>query len=361
MNRLKGFKKGTCMVTEPPNGKKNGNSLNEFKGRLKHTFLNRTILLFLLLSMVMASIVLANQQNLINIPQAIMEYVELVITILLSYALASVAARLTVNSIIDFFGDTFEPEQKILLTKAYIGLLYSIATVFIFVQLGITVQNIAIFFGLIATGFAFAIRDVILSYIAWFILLTKKPFKIGDYINVEGVEGLVKHIGMFYVLLDDSPETYEDFYKVPNKIFLEKPIHNYGRSRFSSEFDLYLKNMPADMAKMSLDLDGLLERMSGEIGKTVSTRVTLRLDSDKEGMKIRVYYKCTYKERNMIRDRVLRVMFREIHKSSRQQPDTDDTYIGKGNPEHVTIKMENTQNQNDPLPLDPGRDQRTFS
>lgn len=312
------------MLMEPPNGKKNGALLNDFTGRLKHTFLNRTILLFLFLSAVMAVILFANQQDLIRIPQAIMEYVELVITIFLSYALASVVARLTVNNIINFFGDAFEPEQKILLTKAYIGLLYSIATVFIFVQLGITVQNLAIFFGLIATGFAFAIRDVILSYIAWFILLTKKPFKIGDHIEIEGVEGLVKHIGMFYVLLDDSPETYEDFYKIPNKMFLEKPIHNYGKNRFGSEFDLYLEKMPMDIGKVLPDLDGLLERIADEASKTVSTRVTLRMDSDKDGMKIKVYYRSTYKERDIIRDRVLRVMFREIHTLSKKQPITDD-------------------------------------
>lgn len=313
------------MVTEPPRGKKNGKTLNEFTGRLKHTFLNRTILLFAFLSLVMASILFANQRNLINIPQPIMEYVELIITILLSYALTSVAARLTVNKIVSFLGDTFEPEQKILLTKAYIGLLYSIATAFVFVQLGIKVQDIAIFFGLIATGFAFAIRDVILSYIAWFILLTKKPFKIGDYISIEGVEGLVKHIGMFYVLLDDSPETYEDFFKIPNKIFLEKPIHNYGKNRFSSEFDLYLKKMPVNLDGVSMDLDALLGGLSEEISKAVSTRVMMMLDSDKEGVKIRVYYKSTYKDRDMIRDRVLRMMFREFHNLSKQNKDEDNS------------------------------------
>ncbi|MDK2911369.1 MAG: MscS family rane protein [Methanolobus sp.] len=313
------------MVTEPPNGKKNGKTLNEFTGRLKHTFLNRTILMFVFLSLVMASIVFANQRSLINIPQPIMEYVELIITILVSYTLTSVVARLTVNRIVNFLGDTFEPEQKILLTKAYIGLLYSIATAFVFVQLGITIQNIAIFFGLIATGFAFAIRDVILSYIAWFILLTKKPFKIGDYISIEGVEGLVKHIGMFYVLLDDSPETYEDFFKVPNKIFLEKPIRNYGKNRFSNEFDLYLKKMPVNLDEVSPDLDGLLEKLSQEVSKAVSTRVTMMLDSDKEGMKIRIYYKSTYKDRDLIKDRVLRLMFREFHSISKQNKDDDDS------------------------------------
>lgn len=300
------------MAKEPFSEKLNSKSFTQFTGKLKHTFLNRAILLFLFLIMMVASVVYANQQNMVSIPPVVIDNLFLAMTILISYALASIVARLTVNRIMDVFGETFEPEQRILLSKAYIGLLYSIATVYVFTRLGIEFQDIALFLGLIATGFAFAIRDVILSYISWFILLTKKPFKIGDYIYVEGIEGLVKHIGMFYVLLDDSPETYEDYYKIPNKVFLEKPIHNYGKGKFASVFDLYLKKMPIDISNMSLDLSTLLDDLNAEIAQTFSTKVTLRLDSDKEGMKIRAHYWCSYQEKDVTKDRLLRLIYKSL-------------------------------------------------
>lgn len=304
------------MSKEPFTEKLNSKNFDEIKGKFRHKFLNRTILLFLLLILLLALVVLANQQNIISIPQAVIDYLSLALTILMSYALASIVARLTVNRIMYLFGDAFEPEQRILLSKAYIALLYTIATIYVFVIIGIQVQDIAIFLGLIATGFAFAIRDVILSYISWFILLTKKPFKIGDHIHIEGIEGMVKHIGMFYVLLDDSPETYDDFYKVPNKLFLEKPIRNYGRGQFATEFDLYLTKTPVNTSGISLDLSTLAEELNTEIGKTFSSRIDLRLDSDKEGMKIRVYYRSCYADRDIIKDKILAILYRSLQKSS---------------------------------------------
>ncbi len=108
--------------------------------------------------------------------------------------------------------------------------MYVLATVIVFLHIGIGIQNVALFLGLTATGFAFAIRDVVLSYIIWFILLTKKPFKIGDYINVAGEEGQVKHIGMFYVLIDHRGYVCR-YTKVPNR-FPRKAIHKYGSYNF---------------------------------------------------------------------------------------------------------------------------------
>lgn len=117
---------------------------------------------------------------------------------------------------------------------------------------------------------------------------------------------------MFYVLLDDSPETYEDYYKIPNKVFLEKPIHNYGKGKFASVFDLYLKKMPIDISNMSLDLSTLLDDLNAEIAQTFSTKVTLRLDSDKEGMKIRAHYWCSYQEKDVTKDRLLRLIYKSL-------------------------------------------------
>ncbi|MBN2110157.1 MAG: mechanosensitive ion channel [Methanosarcinaceae archaeon] len=316
------------MDSGSPAERKNGTALKQFKGRLRHTFLNRTILVFIFMALLMVLLVLANQQNIISIPLVMIDYMFLGISILLSYAMASIVARLTVSRIMDLSGETFEPEQRILLSKAYIGLLYTIATVYVFIRLGIKVQDIAIFLGLITTGFAFALRDVILSYICWFIMLTKKPFKIGDYIHVDGIEGQVKHIGMFYVLLDDSPETYEDYYRIPNKLFLEKTIHNYGKGRFSSFFELYLNKMPADIANIPPDLDALLDDLNAEIADTFSTKAILRLDSDKEGMKIRADYRCSYQEKDIIKDRLLRLIYKSMQ--GRYMQGTDDDQLSTG-------------------------------
>jgi small-conductance mechanosensitive channel len=278
---------------------------NKVKKRFAHEQLNRTILLFLIVMLPIIAIDLAGRQEIIPIPDAIVKILEWIIVILVSFGGATLFIRLTINLIAGKFEGIGQPEERILFSKLYILLVYVLATVIVFLHIGIGIQNVALFLGLTATGFAFAIRDVVLSYIIWFILLTKKPFKIGDYINVAGEEGQVKHIGMFYVLIDPSPDTYADYTKVPNKVFLEKPIHNYGSYKFLSTFDLYLKSVPTDMIDR-------LERIRDKGSTLKGADATFFLNSDSDGVKITVEFKTAYEDRNILRDRLMAMMLQEL-------------------------------------------------
>ncbi|WP_406659994.1 mechanosensitive ion channel domain-containing protein [Methanolobus sp. ZRKC3] len=267
--------------------------------------LNRLILLFLFVIFPMVAVIIADNYGMIEVPLIVKSFLNTVVTILVSYTLATIFLKLTINLVSSSFEGTGKPEEKILLSKIYVAFIYSLATVVIFWQLGTDIQNIFLSIGLIATGFAFAIRDVILSYFIWFILLTKKPFKIGDYIRVGDEEGLVKHIGLFYVVVDPYPRTYDDFFKIPNKVFLEKPINNYGKGRFFSQFDLYVKEVPED----------ILQRIETirEKGRNITgADAVFTLNSDCDGLKINVLYRTKYNERELIRDHLLSLMIQEI-------------------------------------------------
>jgi len=278
---------------------------NKVKMRFAHEQLNKTILFFLIVMLPIIAIDLAGRQEIIPIPDAIVKILEWIIVILVSFGGATLFIRLTINLIAGKFEGIGQPEERILFSKLYILLVYVLATVIVFLHIGIGIQNVALFLGLTATGFAFAIRDVVLSYIVWFILLTKKPFKIGDYINVAGEEGQVKHIGMFYVLIDPSPDTYADYTKVPNKVFLEKPIRNYGSYKFLSTFDLYLKSVPTDMIDR-------LERIRDKGSTLKGADATFYLNSDSDGVKITVEFKTVYEDRNILRDRLMTMMLQEL-------------------------------------------------
>ena len=279
--------------------------LSKIKMRLTHDQLNKTILLFMIVILPIIAIDLAGRQEIIPIPETLMKVIQGIIAILVSFGLATLFIRLTISFIAGKFEGIGQPEEKILLSKLYVLLVYVLATVVVFLQMGIGMQNIALFLGLTATGFAFAIRDVVLSYIIWFMLLTKKPFKMGDYINVAGEEGQVKHIGMFYVLIDPSPETYADYTKVPNKVFLEKPIRNYGSYKFVSKFDLYIKNMPKDIIDR-------LERIREKGSTLKGADATFYLNSDSDGVKITVEFKTVYGDRDILRDRLMSMMLQEL-------------------------------------------------
>lgn len=280
--------------------------LNKVKMKFAHEQLNKAILFFLIVILPIIAIDMAGRQDMIPVPEVLLKILEGAMVVLLSFGGATLFIRLTINFITDRFEGIGQQEERILLSKLYIFLIYVLATVIVFLYMGIGMENIALFLGLAATGFAFAIRDVVLSYIIWFMLLTKKPFKIGDYINVAGQEGQVKHIGVFYVVVDASPYTYADYTKIPNKIFLEKPIRNYGSDKFFAEFELYLENISSDI------LDRI-ERIR-EKGKALKgADPTFNLNSDSDGIKISVEFKTTYEDRDILRDRLLSIMLQELN------------------------------------------------
>lgn len=279
---------------------------NKVKMRFAHEQLNKTILFFLIVILPIIAIDLAGRQEIIPVPEISLKVLEGIIVVLVSFGGATLFIRLTISFIMNQFEGIGQQEERILLSKLYILLVYVLATVAVFLHMGIGIQNVALFLGLTATGFAFAIREVVLSYIIWFMLLTKKPFKIGDYINVAGQEGQVKHIGMFYVVVDASPHTYADYTKIPNKVFLEKPIRNYGNDKFFSTFELYLENISSDIVDR-------LERIR-EKGKALKDiDATFNLNSDSDGVKITVEFKTTYDDRDILRDRLLSMMLQELN------------------------------------------------
>jgi small-conductance mechanosensitive channel len=282
---------------------------NKVKMRFAHEQLNKTILFFLVVILPIIAIDLAGRQEIIPVPEALLKILEGIIVILVSFGGATLFIRLTINFIEDKFEGIGQQEERILLSKLYILLVYILAAVIVFLHMGIGMQNVALFLGLTATGFAFAVREVVLSYIIWFMLLTKKPFKIGDYINVAGQEGQVKHIGMFYVVVDASPHTYADYTKIPNKVFLEKPIRNYGNDKFFSTFDFYLKSV-------STDIMDRLERIREKGSTLKGADATFYLNSDSDGVKITVEFKTIYEDRDILRDRLMSMMLQELNLNS---------------------------------------------
>ncbi len=281
------------------------NALTRMKTHVLTRILNRMILLFVLVGLPLLLLMIAHRQEIIMVPEIILVFLEAIVIILVSFAIGTIFIRFTLNTIQAHFDSLGEPEEKILLSKVYIGLIYSLALVIIFWQLGIDPRNIAIFLGLITTGFAFAIRDIILSYFIWFILLTKKPFKIGDYINVGDNEGLVKHIGLFYVVVDPTPSNYEDYYKIPNKTFLENPIRNYGCNRIPKTFDFYLKEIPANFEER-------VENIRKKAMEISYTDAKFYIYSDKDGVRLSAFYKTRFENINHSNHQLLGLILEEF-------------------------------------------------
>ncbi len=216
------------------------------------------------------------RKNIIYLPDLLVDKISRVSLIIAIFFFISLILRLSLKRVYNWFD---EPEEKIFYTKIYSWLLYSLGIFFIMYSLGVSLGNITLFIGLIATGLAFAVRDVLMSFFAWLILLRKKPFRIGDYIRIGDEEGKVLHIGTFHVLLDSTDDLPEDYIRVPNKTFLEKSIYNLGKSVFHEQVSFQFTGWPDDKNQR-------LEALQQSVMKILDRKDHLRVYTDMKNDKL---------------------------------------------------------------------------
>jgi MscS family membrane protein len=226
----------------------------DFK-KLRNFRLLRRIFFLLIFLGVEEGIKWADSKSYIHIPRELDYFFDIALWIVGSLITVTLILRLTENRVFRFKDDEVEIEQRILFTKVYSTTLYLLAAAFVFYKMGWRIGDITIFLGLITTGVAFAVRDVINSYFAWFIILTKHPFRIGDYVKIGDEAGTVERIGTFFVTLQNPGAI--DFVKVPNNTLLSKAIINMGKNRVMHTVKFPIKAIPGDIQARMDKIDEL--------------------------------------------------------------------------------------------------------
>jgi small-conductance mechanosensitive channel len=208
---------------------------------LTKTLYKRIFLLSAIL-VVVELIYIAARREFVQIDAGFLLGIELVLTLIVTLLASTVILRLTGNKVWTMFEKEMELEQRIIISKLYAISLYSLAIIITVWKAGLSLGNITLFVGLLASGFAFAIRDILLSFFAWFIILNKKPFHMGDYIKIGDDVGLVTRIGTFFFTLEQGRKP--EYIKVPNSIVLSKSLQNLGEGKFVQELLFTLKAIP---------------------------------------------------------------------------------------------------------------------
>lgn len=95
------------------------------------------------------------------------------------------------------------------------------------------VKGLLTFLGLLTAGIAIALRDPVLSLIAWFYILFRRTFEVGDRIEIEGHVGDVIDISLFqFTLLEvgnwvSGEQTSGRILHVPNNKVFSAVFANY--------------------------------------------------------------------------------------------------------------------------------------
>lgn len=180
-----------------------------------------------------------------------------------------------------------DPRARYQFTKG-IGLASSIITLVAIgtIWLGV-LRHIGTFLGLATAGAAFALKDLIADMAGWAFIVWKRPFDVGDRIQIAGFAGDVVDIRLFeFTLLEignwvDADQSTGRVVHIPNQKLLSEPIANY-----TAEFPYVWNEIPvlitfeSDWKKAKAILAEVVEEQTGEVSrraKDVIPRATRRL------------------------------------------------------------------------------------
>jgi small conductance mechanosensitive channel len=101
-----------------------------------------------------------------------------------------------------------------------------IVVVAVLAQFGVQTASILAVLGTAGLAIGLALQGTLSNIAAGVMLLFLRPFKVGDYIDAEGIAGTVEEIGLF----NTEFTTYDGVYRsVPNSQIWSRSILNYSR------------------------------------------------------------------------------------------------------------------------------------
>ena len=153
--------------------------------------------------------------------------IELSIFILLILLLGKIVANRVIRRKID------NPKRKYHLNRAVLYV-YTILVIILVGHIWISgIQSLTTFLGLASAGLAIALHDTIANIAGWLFIITRKPFTVGDRIQIGDTAGDVIDIRVFqFSLIEignwvEADQSTGRIVHVPNSKVLKDPLSNY--------------------------------------------------------------------------------------------------------------------------------------
>jgi len=140
-----------------------------------------------------------------------------------------------------------EPPVRQLLTRIGRVLVVVLFAIMALQNLGVELLPLIAGLGVAGAGVALATQGVLSNMVAGLTIIFTKPYRVGEYIAIVGVEGQVEAITLFNTALTHPDRS---LIIVPNRKVVGEILHNYGRIR-QSEIRVgvsYESNLPLALA-----------------------------------------------------------------------------------------------------------------
>jgi len=129
--------------------------------------------------------------------------------------------------------ESTDPKARYLLNRnlAYTGLLLAVIAIgAIWLE---NSQQLATYLGLVSAGLAVALKDPLSNLFGWVFIVWRKPFRLGDRIQIGEQAGDVIDINLFkFVLMEIGNWVHADqstgrIIHIPNAFIFQQALHNY--------------------------------------------------------------------------------------------------------------------------------------
>lgn len=107
--------------------------------------------------------------------------------------------------------------------------------IMILIQWSETSIDLTLYVGFISAGVAFALREVFVNMVAWLIIISQKPFEVGDRIHVNGLTGDIVDLKLFHFVVIEvadknaGEQSTGKVAHIPNHSIFLHPVHNANK------------------------------------------------------------------------------------------------------------------------------------
>jgi small conductance mechanosensitive channel len=121
-----------------------------------------------------------------------------------------------------------EPPVRLLLVRIVKVVVLGLFAIMALQNLGVELLPLIAGLGVAGAGIALAMQGVLSNIVAGLTIIFTRPFRVGEYIAIVGVEGRVENISLF-----SSTLSHTDMSRVviPNRKIVGEILHNYGNIR----------------------------------------------------------------------------------------------------------------------------------
>ena len=125
-------------------------------------------------------------------------------------------------------GMHLEPTVRLLLVRIVRVVVLGLFAIMALQNLGVELLPLIAGLGVAGAGIALAMQGVLSNIVAGLTIIFTRPFRVGEYIAIVGVEGRVENISLF-----SSTLSHTDLSRIviPNRKIVGEILHNYGSIR----------------------------------------------------------------------------------------------------------------------------------